>query len=144
MAKEYQPQVQPESPASCAHCDWQGTQEALKQHLATWDDEGNPIRPACPGVRFYIDPDPKKWTSVERYAVLARKNRLTGMKSRKASREAAIEVGYRERAEPMSDEVKATLREHNERKRELRESMKKRAKAKSKKKPRRGRRKKRT
>lgn len=142
MAKEYQPQVRPESPAQCAHCGWEGTQEALKQHLATWDDEANPIQPACPGVRFYINPDPSKWRAVDRYAVLTRRNVLAGMKPAKAAREAAIAVGFRERPTPMTEEVKAELRERNDQKRELRQSMKRRAEAKSKK-PRRGRRKKR-
>ena len=142
MAKEYKPQVEPESPACCAHCGWEGTQAKLKEHLAAWDADADPVRPQCPGVRFYIDPDPMLWTTDDTYAVLSRKNILAGMSPKKARREAAIAVGYKQRPEPMSDEVKAVLRERNEQKRQLRESMKRRAEAKSKEEPRRGRRKK--
>lgn len=134
MSKPYQPQITPDSPAACAYCSWTGTQAQLKEHLAVWDDEANPIRPACPGVTMFIDPDPSKWSAIDRYAVLSRKNRLAGMTSRKADREAAIAVGYREPAEPMTEEVKEKLREHNERKRELRKRMQERMQA-SKKKP---------
>lgn len=93
-------------------------------------------------MRFYINPDPKKWATVDRYAVLTRRNVLAGMKPAKAAREAAIAVGYKERPTPMTDEVRETLRERNEQKRDLRASMKHRAKAKSRK-PRRERREKR-
>lgn len=130
MPKPYKPSITPDAPAVCAHCGWRGTQAQLKQHCATWDDEGNPIRPDCSGITIYIDPDPSNWTSIDRYAVLSRKNRLAGMTSRKADREAAIAVGYREPSPPMTEEVKEKLREHNERKRELRKRMQERMQAK--------------
>ena len=134
MKKKYEPQITPDSSAECSHCGWTGSQAEFKLHLRCWDDDANPVRPQCPGVRFFIDPDPDKWTTIDRYAVLTRRNVLAGMKPKKAAREAAIAVGLRERAEPMGNEVKAMLKERNERERDI----KKRAAAKAKK--RRGRR----
>jgi hypothetical protein len=131
--KEYQPQVTPDSPARCAHCPWEGTQAQFREHLRVWDDAANPVRPKCPGVRFFIDPDPANWTTVDRYSVLTRQNVLAGMKPKKAAREAAYAVGYRDRPAPMPDEVKEMLRERNEQEREIKRGMKRRSKSKGKK-----------
>ena len=130
MKKKNEPQVTPDSSAESSHCGWTGSQAEFKLHLRCWDDDANPIRPQCPGVRFFIDPDPDKWKPVDRYTVLTRRNILAGMKPKKAAREAAIAVGFRERAEPMSDDVKAMLKERNERERDIKRGMKKRTAAK--------------
>ena len=132
MSKKYEPQITPESDARCSHCGWTGTQGEMKRHLACWD-EAKPIRPECPGVRFYIDPNPKNWTTIDRYAVLTRENVLAGMPTKKAAREAAYAVGYKSRPEPMTDEVKALLRDRNEQERSIKQGMKRRAKAKGRK-----------
>ena len=129
--KGYKPQITPESPATCALCGWVGTQESMQRHLACWD-EAKPIKPQCPGVRFYIDPNPATWTTIDRYSILTRENVLAGMPPKKAAREAAYAVGYKTRPEPMTDEVKAMLKERNDREREISKGMKKRGAAKRK------------
>ena len=129
--KEYKPQITPESPATCALCGWAGTQEGMQRHLACWDG-AKPIKPQCTAVRFYIDPDPSTWTTIDRYSILTRENVLAGMKPKKAAREAAYAVGYKTRPEPMTDEVKAMLKERNEQERKIKKGMKRRSKAKGK------------
>lgn len=129
MARQkYRPPVTPESPAECAHCDWKGTRDGLKEHWSTWDG-AKPKRPECPGILYYIDPDPARWSRIDRYTVLVRQNQLAGMTTRKANREAAVEVGYRQPPEPMADDVRVMLTKRNEREREIKQGIKRRTEA---------------
>ena len=127
--RKYVPTNTDDTAARCADCAWEGTLADWRKHKATWDDRGNPIKPECPGSRYYIDPDEAKWSAVDRYSVLMRRNVLAGMTPRKAEREAAYATGMRERPAPMPEDVKALLRERATEKREQDRQMKRRTEA---------------
>lgn len=114
----------------CGHCPAVlDSLEAWRAHLSSWDG-ARPIKPACPGVLISIEPNPRKRSQHDRYAVRVRELVLAGSKTSAAMRTAGVELGWREPPKPMPEDVKVLLRERNETKAEVRRCAKRRQKAK--------------
>ncbi len=131
MGKPYVAPIDSQTVWICAGCDKRlPSLAAWRAHNAVWDG-ATPITPACPAITMYVPPDPAQRSTSDQYAVLVRENTLAGMSPRKAGREAAIAVGYRDPAPPMPEDVKTMLRERNASEAEIKRNIKRRQQAKS-------------